>query len=251
MPTLQSLSNSRPLLIQIIQIGFHYNVFLASMNAPVFNAPLCQKHPLGVRVSWSLKRIELKDLIQDSDSVTPHLTIMGNSIDGGHTEYMRRFETKSRPHTTDICGENEDHIQKFLSADHDRLALAFFASHDSYAFPVSEVDRTVVETSGVGHGTDAETEFVKHRIDLWAHNIACEGDLAAVERAGTLKESWINSRREADEMGTGHGGMHTFTWQHALLETKARVAKRIERWMDIGDLMPLHAPIGTARGNDD
>lgn len=211
------------------------------MSPPAFNARPCQKHPLGVQVSWSLERIQLEDLIQDPDSMTPHLTIMGNSINGGHTEYMQRFETKSRPHTADFCAENEYHIQKFLSTDHDRLALAFFASHDSYAFPVSEFDRTVAEKSEVVHERDVETAFVKRRIDLWAHNIACEGDPWSSECAGSLKESWMESRREADEMGTGHEGMHTFTWQHALLETKARVAKRIERWMDLGDLMPLHA----------
>ncbi|ROV89591.1 hypothetical protein VMCG_09948 [Cytospora schulzeri] len=158
--------------------GFHYNVFLATMKSPAFNACPCQRYPLGVQVAWSLERIKLTDLIQDSDS-------------------------------------------------------------------------TMSEPAGDGPGSqDTETAFVGNRIDLWAHTVASRGEFAAAECARTLKESWMASRREADEMGTGHGGMHTFTWQHALLETKARVAKRIERWMEIGDLMPLHAPI-CARSQDD
>ncbi|ROW17293.1 hypothetical protein VPNG_01289 [Cytospora leucostoma] len=228
--------------------GFHYNVFLATMKSPAFNACPCQRHPLGVQVAWSLERIQLTDLIQDSDSISPHLTIMGNSISGGHTEYMKRFGNKSRPHTADSCAENEAHVEQFLSADHDRLALAFFASHDSYAFPVSDAEGAVSGTAGDGHGSqDTETAFVGNRIDLWADRIASRGEFAAAGCARTLKESWLTSRREADEMGTGHDGMHTFTWQHALLETKARVAKRIERWMEIGELMPLHAPVGERR----
>lgn len=218
------------------------------MKSPAFNACPCQKHPLGVQVVWSLERINLTDLIQDSDSTSPHLIIMGNSINGGHTEYIKRFGNKSRPHTADFCVENEAHVEEFLSADHDRLALSFFASHDSYAFPVSDTERTVSETAGIGNGSqDTETAFVGNRMDLWAQTAASRGDFAAAECARTLKESWMTSRTEADEMGTGHGGMHTFTWQHALLETKARVAKRIERWMEIGELMPLHAPIGVRR----
>ena len=245
------VSGSRAQLIKSVATGFHYNVFLATMKPPVFNACPCQKHPLGVQVAWSLERVTLTDLIQDSDSTSPHLIIMGNSINGGHTEYIKRFGNKSRPHVADSCTENEDHVEQFLSADHDRLALAFFASHDSYAFPVSDAEGTASETARVSHGPqDTETAYVGNRIDLWAHIAASRGDFTAAECARTLKESWMTSRREADEMGTGHGGMHTFTWQHALLETKARVAKRIQRWMDIGDLMPLHAPVGIRRGDD-
>ncbi|KAL1616952.1 hypothetical protein SLS56_011219 [Neofusicoccum ribis] len=220
--------------------GFHYNVHTATMGTPTPACP-CHLHPLGQAVAWTVKRTSLADLVADADSTSPHLVIMGNSVSGGHAEYMRRFAAGARPHVCAAgspCAENDAHVEDFLAADHDRLALAFFASHKAYAFPVSEKGR-----AGGGGAVDPETVFVERRMDGWAEAVGVEAGAAAAARARRLKESWRISRDEADAMGTGPGGMQTFAWQHALLESKARVARRIQRWMEIGELMPLHAPV--------
>ncbi|KAF2462610.1 uncharacterized protein BDR25DRAFT_386983 [Lindgomyces ingoldianus] len=219
--------------------GFHYNVFTATMGSPTLTCP-CHLHPLGLKVTWALNQISLEELINDADSIRPHLVIMGNSINGGHAEYMQRFADKARPHNCPTgvpCTENEAHVKKLLEADHDRLALSFFASHKAYAFPVSDKD---------GRESDSdhpEIAFVERRMDTWADTIELYVGGKVAAPAKSLKESWRLSRGEANEMGTGAGSMHIFAWQHAFLETKGRVARRIQKWMEIGELMPLHAPI--------
>ncbi|GME64801.1 uncharacterized protein BDR25DRAFT_386983 [Neofusicoccum parvum] len=221
--------------------GFHYNVHTATMGAPTPACP-CHLHPLGQAVAWTVQRTSLADLVAAADSASPHLVVVGNSISGGHAEYMRRFAAKARPHVCapgSPCVENDAHVEDFLAADHDRLALAFFASHRAYAFPVAEKGRA----DGGGGAVDAETAFVERRMDGWAEAVGVEAGAAAAASARGLKESWRVSRDEADAVGTGAGGMQTFAWQHALLESKARVARRIQRWMEIGELMPLHAPV--------
>ncbi|KAF2680075.1 hypothetical protein K458DRAFT_445516 [Lentithecium fluviatile CBS 122367] len=219
--------------------GFHYNIFAATMGSPLMACP-CHEHPLGLDVTWTLNQISLEELIQDDELIRPHLVIMGNSINGGHDEYMQRFAAKVRPHNCsadEVCIDNEAHITHVLSANHDRLALSFFASHKAYAFSVSYEDYKDSDSD------NAEVAFVEHRMDIWAETIGAYdgGEVAAT--AASLKESWRISREEADAMGTGGGNMRVFAWQHAFLETKGRVVRRIQKWIEIGELMPLHAPI--------
>jgi hypothetical protein len=195
---------------------------------------ICHNHPLGLAVPWTISQISLDDLINNSDSITPHIVIMGNSISGGHEEYMQRFANKARPHECNAespCMENKTHIAEFLSADHDRLALSFFASHKAYAFPVTPVENDLSEIS-----------FVEQRMRTWASASSTIHDNASIsETAESLTSSWRISSAEVDAMGTGSGNMRIFAWQHAFLETGGRVAERIEKWVKRGDLMPLHA----------
>ncbi|ORX94547.1 hypothetical protein BCR34DRAFT_499185 [Clohesyomyces aquaticus] len=222
--------------------GFHYNIFVAHLQPPTSACP-CHLHPLGLQVTWKVTKTSLESLIDDSDTIQPHIVIMGNSINGGHNEYMQRFAKKVRVHDSpreNPCTDNEMHIQALLAADHDRLALSFFATHKAYAFLVPGANH------GNGNENDndhSETAFVDQGIDMWASSAGIYASDMSRENATTLKESWRTSKGESDAMGTGAGGMHIFAWQHAFLETKGRVARRIKKWAEVGDMMPLHAPI--------
>lgn len=153
---------------------------------------------------------------------------MGNSIDGSYADYMSRIPSPNIPRPDgcqyhsdgDSCAENLAHVQEFLAADHGRLGLAFFASHKSYSFPlVSKEDETV---------------FVARMMEQ-----ASSGDV-------NIKSGWMRSKNEADELGTGSGNLRVFGWQHMVLETKGRVARRVEVWRERGDMMPLAADVGVA-----
>ncbi|KAB2569576.1 hypothetical protein DBV05_g11749 [Lasiodiplodia theobromae] len=209
--------------------GFHYNLFTATLTlaSPPPSARPSHTAPLGLHVRWTIQHDSLSSS-SSSDNTRPHLVIMGNSIAGGHAAYMSRIAAAAAPHhcTPDHpCADNEAHVRDVLAADHNRLALAFFAVHKAYAFPVGS--------------DDGEIAFVEGQMDAWEEQggvLGIDDDAARV----TLKDVWKMSREEADEMGTGEGGMQTFAWQHAFLETRARVLRRVERWVEKGELMPLH-----------
>jgi hypothetical protein len=201
---------------------------------PPSSACPCHQHPLGLRVLWNIARIDLHDLMHDDDEIWPNLVIMGNSIDGGHDDYMQRIATKARSHSCpadESCIDNEAHTAKVLSADHDRLALSFFALHKAYAFPVPST-----------HCKDDEIAFVEQCIETWVEDACADEESKGSVAAASLKESWRVSREEADAMGTGSGNMRTLAWQHAFLETRGRVARRLQEWIKSSELMPLNAP---------
>jgi hypothetical protein len=202
------------------------------MQSPSSACP-CHKHPLGLRVHWNIARIGLQDLIHDDESIWPNLVIMGNSINGGHDDYMQRIATKALSHNCpadEPCIDNEAHTSRVLSADHDRLALSFFALHKAYAFPVSSTDCK-----------DDEIAFVEQCIERWVEDTCADEESEVSTVAASLKKSWRVSREEADAMGTGGGDMRTFAWQHAFLETKGRIARQLQEWIESSDLMPLNA----------
>lgn len=195
-------------------------------------------HPLGLGVGWDIERKSLDDLLCHPDQAEPHIVIMGNSIDGGHSDYMTRFGQNAKSKQCrrgDLCPRNEAHVSEFLSTDHDRLALAFFASHKAYAFSVSDQNGDNLD--------DSEIDVVRKRMYDWARRTGRLGHDEIMTTAQSLMTSWRISQEEADIMGTGAESMRTFAWQHAFLETKARIATRIQHWMEAGELMPLHAPI--------
>lgn len=153
---------------------------------------------------------------------------MGNSIDGSHADYISRLSTHYTPNPigTDIhgdheCAENCAHIQAFTEADHDRLGLSFFAAHKAYSFPLTD-------------GQD-ESQFVGSKMD---------------ETYPGLREWWIESRGEIAKLGGGEESLRMFGWQHMFVETKGRVARKLETWSRNRDLMPLSADITASRSGE-
>lgn len=147
---------------------------------------------------------------------------MGNSIHGSVTEYMARLASHytAEPiattlHAEDACTENTAHVQDFLGSDQDRVAQSFFGAHVSYSFPLLD-------------GQD-ENNFVSGRIK---------------EELPALQEEWMTSRNEIAEVGAGHESLEIFGWQHMFVETKERLAFKLEEWIRIKDLMPLSADVG-------
>lgn len=118
-------------------------------------------------------------------------------------------------HAEDACTENTAHVQDFLESDQDRVAQSFFGAHVSYSFPLLD-------------GQDENT-FVSSRIK---------------EELPTLQEEWITSRKEIAEVGAGHESLEIFGWQHMFVETKERLAFKLEEWIRRKDLMPLSADVG-------
>ena len=147
---------------------------------------------------------------------------MGNSISGPETDYMARLASHYTPypvatnvHTDNSCAENTEHVQAFLESDQDRIARACFAAHGSYSSPLLDQKN--------------ENEFVSTRIK---------------EKIPGLQKPCIESRCEIGKIGAGHESLEMFGWQHMFVETKERLAFKLEEWIRKGDLMPLSADIG-------
>ena len=118
-------------------------------------------------------------------------------------------------HTDNSCAENAEHVQAFLASDQDRIARAFFAAHVSYSFPLLD--------------QQDENTFVSARIN---------------EEIPGLQKPWIESRCEIGKIGAGHESLDIFGWQHMFVETKERLALKLEDWIRKRDLMPLSADVG-------
>jgi hypothetical protein len=203
------------------------------------------QNPLCPPQRWRIKRTSINALLAAGDPTTPHMVVTGNSLRGSHGEYTALVreslitEPGSRPANTlpydggsstektpCRCDENESHVAEFLRADHDRIALAFFAVHCAYSFPLAS-------------GED-EVAFVERMMDAWA------GEKEQVQRGGvvassSLAELWRASRDEADRLGTGAGSMHVFRWQHAFAESRGRLGWLLGRSLAAAALMPLKA----------
>lgn len=183
----------------------------------------------------------------EGNPTTPHMVVTGNSLRGSHEQYTELVKTSlcdpatrpanSLPHTNNIgsprrtvqkkntsclCAENEAHVAEFLRADHDRIALSFFAVHCAYSFPLMS-------------GED-EVTFVENTMDAWAG--AKEQMRMGVRSPAAM---WRASRDEADALGTGTGSMHLFRWQHAFAESKGRLGWLLQRSLEEAALMPLKA----------
>jgi hypothetical protein len=121
------------------------------------------------------------------------------------------------------CAENEAHVAEFLRADHDRIALSFFAVHCAYSFPLTGEEKD-------------EVAFVDKAMDAWAEEKEqVRGGIASPAAM------WKASRDEADILGTGTGSMHLFRWQHAFAESKGRLGWLLQKSLNAAELMPLKA----------
>ena len=156
---------------------------------------------------------------------------MGNSIVGDYEEYFSRIPVSgterhelSHTHANASCAYNVEHNRVLQSADHDRLALAFFAAHKFYAFPLMS-------------GTP-ESEFVEGCMDAFDES---QSVASSELKDLSIKESWHKSSEEVDALGAGHGNMRVFNIQHMALETKARIAKIVESAERDEYLLPLCA----------
>ncbi|KAI1268959.1 hypothetical protein F5Y18DRAFT_373163 [Xylariaceae sp. FL1019] len=228
--------------------GYHVNVFEAKMTYAVDESKgvsdladvtlASEKHqsftpnrsPFGPSLVWKVSRSSIEELMMSQDTPVPNMVVVGNSREGNYKAYGELVETStledealrrpdSLPHDG-CCEHNEAHIAELMKADHDRLALSFFAIHPSYAFDL---------TTG-----EDETDFVKHKMDALARPCNNTGN--------ELSSQWLASRAEADAMGTGPEDMHIFRWQHVCIESKARLGRVLQEALDRADLMPPKGP---------
>lgn len=140
---------------------------------------------------------------------------MGNSISGGTDQYRARLQStegkKYHVCTGDDCVENNEHVEAFKEADHDRLALSFFGSHKSYPFKLEGAE---------------EIDFVGLYMD-----ILCPG----------MRKHWETVSSELGVRGGGQDNMEIFGWQHIFIESPKNVAGKLKEWMEVGNLLPLSA----------
>ncbi|KAH6650546.1 hypothetical protein F5144DRAFT_556487 [Chaetomium tenue] len=216
---------------------------------PVANSNSLES-PLGLALRWRIKQTSIDALKAEGDPTTPHMVVTGNSLRGPHQQYTDLVReslsaepgsrpANSFPHNTSSnsekpatassssspcrCAENEAHVGEFLRADHDRIALSFFAVHCAYSFPLTGEEKD-------------EVAFVDKAMDAWAEEKEqVHGDVASPAAL------WKASRDEADTLGTGTGSMHLFRWQHAFAESKGRLGWLLERSLNAAELMPLKA----------
>ncbi|KAJ9359941.1 hypothetical protein DTO027B9_1493 [Paecilomyces variotii] len=205
--------------------GIHFNVFLADLHHTGNKEDQETRFDTRLEpVDWKVRQVTLDDLYSLPDQSRPHPVVMGNSIQGASADYIARLSSHytSDPvgtslHEDSSCEENAAHIEDFLAADHDRLSLSFFAAHKSYSFPLANAQD--------------EVEFVGSRMD---------------EEWPGLRERWLASREEISTLGGGEQGLHLFGWQHMFVDTKERLAHKLDVWIKNGELMPLSADV-TAR----
>lgn len=174
------------------------------------------------QANWHIRQTTIPGLYTHESS-RPHLVVMGNSIESSTSRYKARVSSPSprNVHGDAHCSENVHHIQSVLSADHESLALAFFASHRSYSFPL--------------HGGEKGEQFAGDKMD------AC---------IIGLRDHWRNLSERLECLGGGHGNLRVFGWQHVFLETMDRLAFGLENWIRRGDLMPLSAEVARHASGD-
>jgi hypothetical protein len=207
-------------------------MYYATLSRPE-STVAAHPHTMGLRIKWHLRRTSLEELLESSAQSVPHLIMMGNSIIGDYVEYFARVpETpcSDRPqlscmHSDRDCSFNAAHRREFEETDHDRLTLAFFAAHKSYAFPLAS--------------RQPEQDFVEECMQGFDER---DSSLRATGSV-TLSESWRLSREDAEEMGSGHGSLRTFALQHMALETKERIARMVQVSEEEGSLLPLRADV--------
>ncbi|KAK8093321.1 hypothetical protein PG997_000006 [Apiospora hydei] len=223
--------------------GTHLNVFTATLAADDETDMQCHQdsineaHDATIQTKgiegpsiWRIWQTSVEELMALRDPTTPHMVVMGNSINGSYKAYTDlvysslRDETKpqrTREHReaeeaqhcrAQHCVANEEHVEVFLLADHDKLALSFFAIH-----PRGEED-----------------------VDRFIHDKASDW---SAQHGQQLWRLWQECHADADQVGTGEGYMGTFRWQHAFLESKGRLGALLRRAQMEDDLMPLKAPI--------
>ncbi|KAF7562117.1 hypothetical protein G7046_g2024 [Stylonectria norvegica] len=253
-----SLSQSQSRLIFVdrhfCSHGYHVNVFLGEVSqapqrfsmssitrflAKCFSRPhpVQENDPLQLDLGWEITRFSVEDLLSSSDQTSPHMVIMGNSINGPLSSYTSlvlssRADSgrtqKSLPHQLcdgKSCTENEQHVKDFINADHDQIAKSTFAMHPSYPFPVGSA---IDETIHVGkHVKDWGTENGKE------------------EEARGLMDGWRNSSRNADVLGCGKECMSVFAWQHFDMSTSSEPKASSERAIPAPD--PTAPPNGGAQ----
>ncbi|KAF8421185.1 hypothetical protein EV426DRAFT_536704 [Tirmania nivea] len=194
--------------------GFHINYFLARPQLIRDESTINNPHAtLGMRVHWSLQHIKdanALELSQDPD--TPHIVVMGNSLNGSFSDYMNRFQGTCEH--TDSCEDNHTHIEEFLASDQDRLSLAIFADHPHYAFPL--VSKEEAE--------DGEIAVVAAAMEKVVPGLAAQ---------------WQKAKNEIVTLGAGQS-LKMFMWQHVLLESGSRVIRMLNGRTSI---MPLTAAV--------
>lgn len=198
--------------------GIHYNVFLADLK----NGTECTLANPVHECNWTLRKASIPELSNEPDQWQPHPVVVGNSVQGPVTKYMARLASHytAEPYATslhydDTCEDNAAHVAAFLQSDQDQVAQSFFGAHVSYSFPLVDGQE--------------ENDFVSTRIK---------------EELPGLQEPWDAAKNNIAKLGAGHESLEVFGWQHMFVETKERLACKLEEWIRRKDLMPLSADVG-------
>ena len=198
--------------------GIHYNVFLADLK----NGTECTLDNPVHPCSWTLRKASISELYNEPEQWQPHPVVVGNSINGPVTDYMARLASHYTPephatsvHDDDTCDDNVAHVAAFLQSDQDQVAQSFFGAHVSYSFPLVDGQE--------------ENDFLSARIK---------------EELPGLQGPWDTAKNNIAKLGAGHESLEMFGWQHMFVETKERLAHKLEEWITRRDLMPLSADVG-------
>ncbi|KAJ5787473.1 hypothetical protein N7457_002463 [Penicillium paradoxum] len=162
-------------------------------------------------IQWELQHVTAAELMS-SGSAEPRLIICGNSIEGTLQDYLLASSIATR-HREDHCPDNKNHCSRILSADHDQLAFATFATHKHYAYALQNGEEA--------EGADAIVSRILEQFEPG------------------LSQKLQYSRDIASDLGTCHS-LKTFMWQHIFLETEGRLAYHME---EHESSLPLSAPL--------
>ncbi|KAH8697069.1 hypothetical protein BGW36DRAFT_461113 [Talaromyces proteolyticus] len=199
--------------------GWHYNVLNCRLR-------ILDHHDSPrpyTRLAWELQETDISSLGKDCDDITPTIVMMGYSIRGRNSDYTGRVlakekgSTASWPHRDETCAENLCHLSELLSADHDHLAMAFFAAHPAYSFPLD--------------GLETEEQIVQFLVAQFPQH----------QDAAAFQDLWERLYLEADTLGVGRGCVNIIGWQHIFAETRHGLARLLEKWLLDENLMPLSA----------
>ena len=160
---------------------------------------------------WPLQPVTLGDLTTNPKyKQQPSITIFGNSMNSCHLDYLSTVYREDRHHkylphhANSSCPEYQDHIQKFITTNHDELSESLLADHCQHPFPVSPRQE----------GLDGEVDAVWCQVEAQRERYALK----------------------VNELGGGPENINVFCWEHVFAETPERVALEIQRKMQAGDL---------------
>lgn len=179
--------------------GFHANVFKATLKGSDYSNHDTTVPLIRQNISWELSHMCGRDLADLHKSLSPHIVICGNSLNGNTADYLDRLPN-ARLHEDEGCRDNRQHCKDLLASDQDEVVLSIFADHRHYAFELNGEEGKIGE------------EEVVHQIM----------DKVAPE----LSHQWRTSKEKAEVLGTGNS-LKLFMWQHVSLESPARFLRLV------------------------
>ncbi|KAL4936663.1 hypothetical protein BDV06DRAFT_227689 [Aspergillus oleicola] len=200
-----------------VKLGYHYSTYLATVQQTM-EQPDDQSCDIVPNFHWQIKPVALNIIEDSSEQSLSMIAILGNRIAGPLKDYQSQLATLSsanasdescinQEHTNTCCPENTLRTKSFLSANHDRLSLSFFADHSGYPFPLPLLPP--------GADDDSKLYMESIRFPL-THN--------------SIEEPFFKFKSEVNKLGAGKENMGIFRWEHTLAETPGRVARMLREW---------------------